>query len=455
MYNVARHRGEMEAQVATATTQAPAEAIAELRGICKSFSSDGHELVVLRDISLAVRAGEVVAVLGPSGCGKSTLLRILTGLVTPTAGEVLCHGQPLHGLHPGAAVVFQSFALYPWLTVAENVRLGLHRKGLAHDEEHARVHRIIDLVGLEGFEEAYPKELSGGMKQRVGIARALVGGPELLCMDEPFSALDVLTAESLRSEMYGLWSRGDMGLKSVLLITHLIDEAVFLADRIVIMGSKPGTVREVVSNQLPHPREYRDPGFIALVDELHDVITEIHLPDKRPAAPGFVRLEPLPNAHVTEIVGLLEVVHDHGDRINVFELAARLGLELGRVIVVINAAELLGLVETPKQEVLLSLTGREFVGGDENARKRIFHRQLRRIPTFAILIERLRRVPEMRLPAEVVLEDLVMHLPYEPMQELFDTLIAWGRYGELLGYDPAAEVVYLDRDSTAAETPQA
>jgi len=455
MYKVTRYRGEMEGHVATATTPMQAEAIGELRAICKSFSSDGQELVVLRDVSLAVRSGEVVAVLGPSGCGKSTLLRILTGLVLPTSGEVLCHGQPLHGLHPGAAVVFQSFALYPWLTVAENVRVGLHRKALPHDEEQARVHRTIDLVGLEGFEEAYPKELSGGMKQRVGIARALVGGPELLCMDEPFSALDVLTAESLRSEVYGLWSRADMGLKSMLLITHLIDEAVFLADRIVIMGSKPGVVREVVDNQLPHPREYRDPAFMALVDDLHDVITEIHLPDKRPAAPGFVRLEPLPNAHVTEIVGLLEVVHDHGDRINVFELAGRLGLELGHAIVVINAAELLALVETPKQDVVLTAAGREFVAGDENTRKRMFHRQLLRIPTFSVLMERLRSVPEMRLPAEVILEDLVMQLPYEPMQQLFDTLIAWGRYGELLGYDPDAEVVYLDRESTAMEAPRA
>ncbi len=447
---LANVKREMEGHVATAAMQTQSGAIAELLGVCKSFTSDGHELVVLRDISLAVRPGEVVAVLGPSGCGKSTLLRILTGLVAPTSGEVLSHGQPLHGLHPGAAVVFQSFALYPWLTVADNVRVGLHRKGLPQDEEHGRVHRIIDLVGLEGFEEAYPKELSGGMKQRVGIARALVGGPELLCMDEPFSALDVLTAESLRSEVYGLWSRAEMGLKSLLLITHLIDEAVFLADRIVIMGAKPGVVREVIPNDLPHPREYRDPAFIALVDELHDVITEIHLPDTRPAAAGVQRLEPLPGAHVTEVIGLLEVVRDRGDRINVFELSGRLGLDLGRTIVVTNAAELLGLVDTPKQDVLLNHTGREFVEGDENTRKRIFHRQLQRIPTFAVLIERLRSVPNMRLPAEVVLEDLVMHLPYEPMQQLFDTLVAWGRYGELLGYDPEKEVVYLDRESTAA-----
>jgi len=446
----------MEGHMATADAPTPSEAIAEIRGVSKSFTSEGRELLVLRDVSLTVRPGEVVAVLGPSGCGKSTLLRILTGLIDSSSGEVLCHGRPLHGLHPGAAVVFQSFALYPWLTVADNVRVGLHRKGLPHDEEQRRVHHIIDLVGLEGFEEAYPKELSGGMKQRVGIARALVGGPELLCMDEPFSALDVLTAESLRSEVYGLWSRGEMGLKSLLLITHLIDEAVFLADRIVIMGAKPGCVRQVVLNTLPHPREYRDPAFIALVDELHDVITEIHLPDKRPAVPGVPRMEPLPHAHVTEIVGLLEVVHDHGDRINVFELSDRLGVELGRTIVVVNAAELLGLVDTPKQDVLLNQTGRDFVGGDENTRKRIFHGQLQRIPTLALLVERLRRAPNMRLPAEVVLEDLVMHLPYEPMQQLFDTLIAWGRYGELLGYDSDAEIVYLDRESTvSAEAPRA
>ncbi len=216
---------------------------------------------MLRDVSLAIREGEVVAVLGPSGCGKSTLLRILTGLIAPTSGEVLCHGQGLRGIHPGASIVFQNFALYPWLTVAENVRVGLHRKGLGASEEAGRIRRAIDLVGLEGFEEAFPKELSGGMKQRVGIARALVGGPELLCMDEPFSALDVLTAESLRSEVYGLWSRGDLGLKSMLLITHLIEEAVFLGDRIVILASNPGSIRRVLENPLRHPREYRDPRF--------------------------------------------------------------------------------------------------------------------------------------------------------------------------------------------------
>jgi NitT/TauT family transport system ATP-binding protein len=428
------------------------EALAEVRHVSKSFPHDGRERTVLSDVSLAVAPGEVVAVLGPSGCGKSTLLRILVGLVPPSAGEVRCHGRPLRGVHPGAAIVFQSFALFPWLTVSDNVRVGLEHARVAAGEQPERIRRVIDLVGLEGFEEAYPRELSGGMKQRVGIARALVGGPELLCMDEPFSALDVLTAESLRSEVYGLWARGDLGLKSLLLITHLVEEAVFLGDRIVILGANPGRIREVVANPLPHPREYRSPEFVALVGRVHDVIAHIHLPDERPsvAAPEAVRVEPLPAAHVGEIVGLLEVVHDHGDRINLFDLAFRLRLDIGRAILATKAAELLGLVETPGQDVALTPAGRAFVGGDPNERKRIFHRRLHDIATLAYVVEALRRAPRGRLPADILEEELVMQLPDEPPEQLLDTVVSWGRYGELLGYDPETQEVYLDVDSTAA-----
>jgi NitT/TauT family transport system ATP-binding protein len=425
--------------------------IAETRAVSKAFDRDGRELAVLRDVNLAIRPGEVVAVLGPSGCGKSTLLRILTGLIAPTSGEVLCHGQRLRGIHPGASIVFQNFALYPWLTVAENVRIGLHRKGLGASEEAGRIRRAIDLVGLEGFEEAFPKELSGGMKQRVGIARALVGGPELLCMDEPFSALDVLTAESLRSEVYRLWSRGDLGLKSMLLITHLIEEAVFLGDRIVILASNPGAIRQVLDNPLRHPREYRDRAFLDFVDQIHAVITSIHLPDvERPARePAAPRMEPLPPVAIGEIVGLVEVVHDHGDAINLFELASKLRLEIGHVILAVKAAELLGLVDTPKQDVVLTAAGRELVSADPNARKRIFHRQLLATPTFAMLVEQLRRAPERRLPKDIVEELLVMSLPDEPYEALFETVVGWGRYGELLGYDAETQVVYLDPEAGA------
>ena len=427
------------------------EQLAEVRAVSKTFVRDERELVVLQDVSLTVRPGEIVAVLGPSGCGKSTLLRILVGLIPPSAGEVLCHGAPLRGIHPGAAIVFQNFALYPWLTVAENVRVGLHRKGLAFDEEGRRITHAIDLVGLEGFEEAYPKELSGGMKQRVGIARALVGGPELLCMDEPFSALDVLTAESLRSEVYGLWARGDLGLKSMLLITHLIEEAVFLGDRIVIMGTNPGSVRETIANPLPHPREYRDPAFLALVDEIHAVITQIHLPDERLRAPEAARprIEPLPNAEVGQVFGLLELLQDDGGAANLFDLATQLQIDIGTVIVIVKAAELFDLVDTPKQEVRLTSLGRELVAGDANARKRIVHDKLLAVPTFRYLVDQLRHTPTMRLSEEFIEEELAIHVPNEPTESLFETIVRWGRYGELLGYDPESHEVYLDVESTA------
>ena len=440
-------------EVTTPRDTAPVDVIMEVRNVTKTFVRDGHEFVALRDVTLAVNPGEVLAVLGPSGCGKSTLLRLMTGLIRPSQGQVLCHGRPLDGVHPGASIVFQSFALFPWLTVSQNVEVGLYRCAATPDQAADRVRHAIDLVGLEGFEEAYPKELSGGMKQRVGIARAIVRNPEVLCMDEPFSALDVLTAESLRSEVYALWARGDLGLKSLMLITHLIEEAVFLGDRIVIMAANPGSVRTIVTNRLPHPREYRSPEFQALVDEIHAAITQIHLPDEPravAAAAGGEAMEPLPAAHLGEIVGLLEIVHDHGDRMDLFALASRLHVEIGRVILAAKAAEMLGLVDTPKHEVVLTPTGKAFVAADVNARKQIFHRQLSRLSTFGAVVAALRRAPEPRLPEEVIHELLVMHLPDESPTQLLETIIDWGRYGELLGYDPTSRMVYLDVESTAA-----
>lgn len=437
----------------TATTSPPA--LAELRHVSKSFQAErSRELVVLRDIDLRVERGEVVCVLGPSGSGKSTLLRILTGLIPPTSGEVWCDGRPLHGIHPGAAVVFQSFALYPWLTVDENVRVGTSGKPFPPAEISARVQHVIDLVGLEGFEEAYPKELSGGMKQRVGIARALVGGPELLCMDEPFSALDVLTAESLRSEMYALWARGGTGLSSILLITHLIEEAVYLADRIVILSAHPGQVREVIQNRLPYPREYRDPAFLRLVDQIHAVITNIHLPDEAPPpAVGPARpprIAPLPAVSLGEVIGLIEIVHDQGDRADLFDLATALRLEFGHAILVTKAAELLGLIDTPEQDVVLTTLGRQLVQGDVNARKRLLHHQLTALGLFAYLRQLLERAPQQRLPTEVVTEQLILVLPSEDPDALFSTVVGWGRYAELIGYDSAGQVVYLDTEGVAA-----
>src|SRR5581483_6828114 len=365
--------------------------------------------IVLDDVSLAIHENEVVCILGESGCGKSTLLRILVGLVKATRGEVLAHGAPLAGIHEGASIVFQNFALYPWLTAEQNVAMGLDGLGFDEGAVAERTKRAIDLVGLESYESAYPKELSGGMKQRVGIARALVGGPELLCMDEPFSALDVLTAESLRSEVYRLWSSKDAGLKSVLMITHTIEEAVFLGDRIVLMDKNPGRVRTVIENTLPHPREYRSPAFQKLVEEIHDIIVGIHLPDVPAAKKGapaerahFVRPTPLPQARVGEITGLVEIVHDHGDVMELFALDAITSYDFGHTIAVTKAAEILGFVDTPGDEVKVTEQGKRYLAADVNEKKLILRQGCERLATFRLVIEALKKQPEKRPPAEIL-----------------------------------------------------
>jgi NitT/TauT family transport system ATP-binding protein len=438
------------------TPSPAAEPLAEIRGVSKTFVDDGRELAVLADVNLAIGSGEVVAILGQSGCGKSTLLRILTGLIPPTSGQVMCHGKPLVGLHPGASIVFQNFALFPWLTVSQNVRVGLNGKGLDAGEEDARVRHAVDLVGLEGFEEAFPKELSGGMKQRVGIARALVGGPELLCMDEPFSALDVLTAEALRSEVTKLWQRPDTSLKSVLLITHLIEEAVFLGDRIVVLSAKPGRVHKIVKNDLPYPRDYRAASFLRRVDEIHALITTLHLPDEPApaAAPAGVAPPdvpaPLPPVGMSQITGLLEILADHGGDMEVFALDALTDYDFGQTITVVKAAEILDLVDTPKNRVVFTDAGRRYVAGDANARKAILNAKLREISTFRFVMRLLDAVDGKRLPGHVVQEELALRVPsHEPIDRLFETIVAWGRYAELFGYNATEDEIYLDVESSA------
>jgi NitT/TauT family transport system ATP-binding protein len=425
--------------------------IAEAKNIVKTFRDEtGVERVVLEDVSLAIQENEVVCILGESGCGKSTLLRILVGLVPATKGQVLSHGESLRGIHKGSSIVFQNFALYPWLTVEENVAMGLDGLGYQPDEVHARTKRAVDLVGLEGYEGAFPKELSGGMKQRVGIARALVGGPELLCMDEPFSALDVLTAESLRSEVYRLWSSKDAGLKSVLMITHTIEEAVFLGDRIVLMDKNPGRVRTVLKNDLKHPREYRSAAFLRLVESIHDIIVGIHLPDAPAkqdsglmARPAFLRPTALPRARIGEITGLMEIVHDHADRMDLFALDGITSYDFGHTIAVTKAAELLGFVETPGDEVKLTPLGKSYLDSDVNGRKEIFRGSVERLATFKLIIDQLKKRPERKLPAEVLRESLVVVLPTERPQQLLETIINWGRYSEVLSFDSTTDEVTL------------
>ncbi|HRY42454.1 MAG TPA: nitrate/sulfonate/bicarbonate ABC transporter ATP-binding protein [Thermoanaerobaculia bacterium] len=425
--------------------------IAAVRGVRKTYRDEaGRERVILDRVDFEVRRGEVVAVLGPSGCGKSTLLRILIGLIEPTAGEVLAHGAPIRGIHPGAALVFQSFALFPWLSVEENVRIGLTGRGVPDPESAARVRDVVARVGLSGHERAMPRELSGGMKQRVGIARALVSGPELLCMDEPFSALDVLTAELLRAEVYRLWSDGGTGLSSVLLVTHLIEEAVTLADRIVVLGANPGTVRREIRNTLPHPRDPRHPEFFRMVDRIHDAVARVHLPEEEeapaPAAPGrpgpgpFV---PLPPATVGEMLGLLEILSDHGGEMDLFEVDAMTEWDFGRTIAVVKAAELLDLVDTPKNRVLLTDAGRGVVAAAPREKPFLFRRQLLALGTFATVVRGLAGREDAAAPGEEVREMLADRLPAEATGALFETLVNWGRFAQLLDYDAAGDELSL------------
>jgi NitT/TauT family transport system ATP-binding protein len=397
-------------------------------------------------VDFAVRKGETVALLGPSGSGKSTLLRILIGLIPPTSGSVLVHGSPLSGIHPGAAVVFQNFALFPWLTVEENVRVGLNGRPISEEDAHRVVYSAIERVGLGGVEQAYPKELSGGMKQRVGIARALVGGPELLCMDEPFSALDVLTAELLRAEVYRLWSDRGSSLSSILIITHLIDEAVYLGDRIVILGTNPGTVRKEIVNTLPHPREYRHPEFLRMVEEIHDIVTGIHLPEEKPVTQGRATagpIRPVPNARPSEIRGLLEIVSDHGGEQDLFELDAITDYDFGHTIAVVKAGEMLGFVETPGDLVRMTELGHAMVAADQGEKRLLFRKRLLTLGTFAALIRYLASEPDVARSGDEVRTFLAERLPGHSIPDLFKSIVSWGRYGNLLHYDAASDELSL------------
>lgn len=440
----------------TTTMQTP---LCEARSISVAYDAQGRNFAI-QDVSLSVNSDEIVAILGPSGCGKSTLLRSMIGLVKPVSGEVLVNGEPLVDINPTVALVFQSFALYPWLTVRENIAVALEDLPIDISEAEKRITRCIDLIGLEGFEDAFPKELSGGMKQRVGFARALVRGPKLLCLDEPFSALDVFTAESLRSEVYRLVTERKLaagagsasGVKSVLIITHNIEEAVFLADRIVVMGSGPGHIRQIVSNSIQHPRDYQDPKFMALVQRLRDIIISEHLPEE-PAAPSAPTGTPipkaLPSANPSSIAGLMEILRDHGGRLDVFELDEMIDFDFGETLSVIKGGELLEFLETPKNMVVLTDRGNRFLDADINGRKIIFREQLLKLGTFQFLIQILKETNDGQLPADVVQEELAIKLPTQNIEKLFHTVVTWGRFAEVIGHSPDTNTVFLDQPSEA------
>ncbi len=421
---------------ATAPQPSPTTPLCQMEGVTHYFvQPSGQKLEVLENVSLQIRPNEVVALLGPSGCGKSTILRILAGLIRPTRGVVRYRGVPLDGLAPGVAIVFQSFALFPWMTVAENIQSVLRAARMPDEEIARRSEEAIRLVGLAGFEEAYPRELSGGMKQRVGMARALSLRPEVLFMDEPFSQVDALTAESLRAELLDIWAAREQNPSSILLVSHDIKEVAYMADRIVVLGASPGRVRTIVENAIPRPRDYRSREVLALVDRLHDLITGHELPDVPPTAAPALAAEVLPDSGASEIVGLLEYLDAREGREDVFRIAAETNREFGKVLTVVKAAEMLDLVDTPKRLVVLTADGRAFVRGDADARKALWKKKLLEMRVFSDVRDALIEEASHRLPRDFVLEMFILRMPAEDYEKMFSIWIGWARYGDLFAYD--------------------
>jgi len=416
----------------------------------------GKTLPVLGDINFTLRAGELVAILGPSGCGKSTLIRIIAGLLTPTHGEVAYRGRPIVEPNPHTALVFQQFALFPWLTVAQNIEQALIPRGIALEVRRQRVADIITLIGLDGFEEVYPRELSGGMKQRVGIARALVVHPELLCMDEPFSQVDALTAETLRAEVVNLWRDREQYPLSILLVSHDIHEVALMASRILVMTANPGRIKTVMENTLPYPRDPHTPAYQAFVDRLHGIITGLYMPEEEPKAQpvtiltglvGVRAMAPVPPVGVRDIIGILEAVKNRGGNVDFFELTAEMGRTFTRILLAIKAAELLGFLETPQDHLVLTELGHQFVTATRKMRKQLFRAQLIQLPLVKRLRDMIEHSPEHALTNDVLLEELAIQCPQEDPKRSLRILINWGRFADLWAYQPATAVLIANGGS--------
>jgi NitT/TauT family transport system ATP-binding protein len=421
----------------------------ELIGVEMRFGEDSEDrMKVLEDINLSIHANDVVALLGPSGCGKSTIMRILSGLIKPSSGIVKFHGAPLNGVNPGVAMVFQNFALFPWLTVRENILLGLENSTYAPDERNQRFQKSIEMVGLDGYMDALPKELSGGMKQRVGIARALIMEPEIMCMDEPFSALDVLTGETLRNEIGRIATDPASGFKSLVIVTHNISEAVYLARHIVVLAAHPGRVQKVVANPLPYPRDPATPAFQQLVSQIHAILTNSVLHDEPSVTePEIVSAEavedasfaPLPNVSMGEVLGLVQMLGAELE--SIFALATRLKKDFGTILSVIKAAELIDLVETPGQSVRLTKQGLAMRKADAKEKKKMMHGLLLDLKIFKHFVDELQQSEEKELTEEAMIEDLKHLFPNERTKSLLRQLIGWGRYAELFSYDSRRSVL--------------
>ncbi len=423
----------------------------EVRHCKQAYHKDSaSDFVVLDDVDLTLRNGEIVGLLGRSGSGKSTLLRIVSGLLAPTAGDVIWRGEKLTGPAEGVAMVFQSFALFPWLTVQENVELGLEAQGVARAEREKRAEEAIDLIGLGGYEDAYPKEMSGGMRQRVGLARALVVHPDLLLMDEPFSALDVLTAETLRTDLIDLWMEGKLPVKSVLMVTHNIEEAVLMCDRILVFSSNPGRVAQELVVPFAHPRNRHDAPFRKFVDDIYALMTRRATSVPAPAQPGAPVVETVHALHpvgINLLAGLMETLamEPYKGRADLPALAAALQLELDELLPLGETLQLLGFAELEEGDIRLTDAGRQFAEADTDVRRHQFATALQSRVKLAgtirgVLDERWNH----RASAVRFRDELEDHMSPDYAEDTLHAVIGWARFAELFNYDEEGDQFFLE-----------
>ncbi len=418
-----------------------------------------NRIQVIAPTDLSISAGEIVALLGPSGSGKSTLLRMLTGLSAPSAGQVYWHERPIATADVNVSIVFQSFALFPWLTVLENVEAPLKARGMEPAERRRRSLKILDTVGLDGFQAAYPKELSGGMRQRVGFARALVVEPEVLFMDEPFSALDVLTAENLRSELLELWQKKTIPTQAIFIVTHNIEEAVLLADRIIVLGRNPGRVRTDFKVALAQPRDKKDPAFTQLVDYIYKVLTQPDAqPPALPSATGKAgraqrqHYQMLPHARPGGIAGLLELLVDHNGRDDIYRLADDLAFEIDDLLPIVDAAQLLGFLTVTEGDAVITPTGMEYANSEILRQKELFRTAaVENVLLLRQIVRAIEAKSDRSVPEEFFHDMLDEQFSEDETLRQLETAINWGRYAELFDFD-ASRRRFIQPEKLSPET---
>lgn len=423
--------------------------IAELRNVTKTVEGlKGNTITIVENIDFQLKKNKITALLGPSGSGKSTLIKIISGLQKPTSGEVIFLGKPLTAPDPKISIVFQNFALFPWLTVLENVSIVLKAKGMDEKLIIDKALKILDTVGLDGFEEAYPKELSGGMKQRVGFARALIVEPELLCMDEPFSALDILTAENLRREIIDLWVDRKLPTEAILLVTHNIEEAVFFADECIILSKNPGRIRAKFPINLHHKRNPESDEFKMFVDIIYQLLTNPEVEAESIQSKFLISKEKhqmLPNAKPGAIAGLLELIFERGGEEDIYKLSDELQMEVDDILPIVDAAALLQYIKVTEGDISLTEIGKEFVTADILGRKVNFSKQaMENVALVKQIVRLLNTKKNRRLHEDFIEEYLLKFFTPEEAKRQLDVAITWGRFGELFSYDASTGELYLE-----------